>query len=111
MNALDDVLRAFTSGALTEASACFAHDGVYREVGKAPICGRAAIDAHFARFGASGRSWRFVVEIVVRGEGHACVVYRFATGGEGLQWHERDGCAIVRFGTGNLIAEWREYHG
>ncbi len=111
MNALQDVLRAFTSGALSEASACFAEDGVFREAGKAPIRGRAPIDAHFARFGDSGRSWRFFVEHVLRDEERACVEYRYATGGEGEPWRERDGCAIVRFGKGNLIAEWREYHG
>jgi ketosteroid isomerase-like protein len=111
MNALHDVLRAFTSGALAEAAACFSEDGIFREAGKPALRGRATIDAHFAQFGNAGRSWRFFVEHVLRDDERACVEYRYATGGEGEPWRERDGCAIVRFGRDNLIAEWREYKG
>jgi ketosteroid isomerase-like protein len=111
MSALQNVLRAFASGALADASACFAEDGSYREAGRPAIRGRALIDAHFQRFAASGRNWQFFVDHVLHDDTRACVEYRFATGGEGEPRRERDGCATVRFGEGGFIAEWREYQG
>ena len=112
MTALTTVLEAFTRGALGEAAACFAQDGIYREAHRAPIHGHDAIAAHFASFAGSGVAWRFTVDDVMIDGNRACVVYRFAMPeGEGKPWRERAGCATIRIDERGLIAEWREYEG
>ncbi|MEA2687873.1 MAG: SnoaL-like domain [Candidatus Eremiobacteraeota bacterium] len=109
---LASVLDAFARGKLAEAAERFAEHASYREVRKAPVLGRAAIAAEFARFAASGVPFRFEVDDVIANADRACVVYRFAVpGGSGEPWRERAGCAIVRFDDCGQIAEWREYEG
>jgi len=112
--ALASVLDAFARGELAGVADRFAEDGAYREARKAPIRGRAAIAAEFARFAESGVPFRFEVDDVIASADRACVVYRFATpapGGDGQSWRERAGCATVRFDGSGHIAEWREYDG
>ncbi|GAC1659867.1 MAG: hypothetical protein NVS4B13_06120 [Candidatus Elarobacter sp.] len=114
MNAdtLASVLDAFTRGELGAVADRFARDGAYREAHGAPVRGRDAIAAEFARYAASGVAFRFDVDDVIATGLRACVVYRFATpGGDGEPWRERAGCAIVRFDGCGHIAEWREYEG
>jgi ketosteroid isomerase-like protein len=113
-NALASVLDAFARGELGNAAAGFAQDGAYREARKAPVIGREAIAAEFARYAASSVPFRFEVDDVIASGDRACVVYRFATPpteGDGEPWRERAGCATVRFDESGLIAEWREYEG
>jgi ketosteroid isomerase-like protein len=106
------VLDAFAAGDLERAAAWFAEDAIYRERGRDPVRGRAAIAQHFRRFGSSSAGWKFVVQDALREGDRACVMYRFSSaGGKGEPWRERDGCATVRFDKGGLIAEWREYQG
>jgi ketosteroid isomerase-like protein len=107
---LASVLDAFACGELGGVAARFAEHGAYWEARKAPVRGRAAIAAEFARFSASGVPFRFEVDDVIASADRACVVYRFATPeGSGEPWRERAGCAIVRFDECGQIAEWREY--
>jgi ketosteroid isomerase-like protein len=110
--ALERVLSTFSRGELNGAAGAFAANGVYREARKAPVAGRDAIAAHFARFGATGVPFRFTVDDVIANGDRACVAYRFAVpGGDGEPWRERAGCATVRIDADGLIAEWREYEG
>jgi ketosteroid isomerase-like protein len=110
-DALATLLDAFERRDLAAAAGCFADDAAYREPRKAPVLGRVAIAAHFARFAAAGRDWRFEVDEVISNGQRACVVYRFAAGGGGESSRERAGCATVRFDVHGRIAEWREYDG
>ena len=105
---LDALLAAVSAGDLREAAACFAAEGRYQEAAHAPIVGRDAIAAHFARFAAQGRRWRFIVDEVFGEANRACVVYRYAEG-EGAGGRERAGVAIIRLAADGSIAEWREY--
>ncbi len=108
--ALVRVLDAFARRAPAEALGSFTADALYQEARKAPLRGRDAIGAHFARFAAAGRDWRFVLDDVIAQERRACVVYRFALSeGPGEPVRERAGCATVRLDDRGLIAEWREY--
>ena len=110
-DALTAVLGAFSRGSVDGVASHFADDGAYREARKAPLCGRAAIAAEFARFAAAG-PFRFEVDEVIASGDRACVVYRFAVpGGAGEPWRERAGCATVRIDQQGRIAEWREYEG
>jgi ketosteroid isomerase-like protein len=110
--ALATVLDLFTAGEVEGAAANFAEDATYQEPRKAPIRGRAAIAAEFARFAATGVPFRIVVDDAFTDGKSACVVYRFqVAGGEGEPWRERAGCATVRFDEGGRIAAWREYEG
>jgi len=110
--ALATVLDLFRAGEVDGAAGCFAEDATYQEPRKAPIRGREAIAAEFARFAATGVPFRVVVDDVFRDGKSACVVYRFqVAGGEGEPWRERAGCATVRFNEGGRIAAWREYEG
>jgi ketosteroid isomerase-like protein len=109
--ALANVLGAFARRDLAGAAAAFAEDGVYREARKPAVRGRAAVAAYFARFAASGAAWEFVVDDVLADGDRACVVYRFAAGGDGEARRERAGCALVRFDGRGQIAQWREYEG
>ncbi len=109
--ALATLLDAFERGDLAAAAACFAEAGAYREPRKAAVQGRDAIAAHFARFAAGGRDWRFHVDAVISDGVRACVVYRFAAEGAGEAGRERAGCATVVFDDHGRIAEWREYEG
>ena len=110
--ALATVLDLFAAGELDGAAENFAEEATYQEPRKAPICGREAIAAEFARFGATGVPFRIVVDDVIGDGTSACVVYRFrVAGGEGEPWRERAGCATVRFDEGGRIAAWREYEG
>ena len=109
---LRTLLEAFERGDLSVVTDCFCEDATYREARRAPLCGRAAIGQHFARWTSSGVPWRFTVDEVIEAGRRACVVYTFAVGGgAGEPWRERAGCALVRFGERSLIAEWREYEG
>jgi ketosteroid isomerase-like protein len=109
---LASVLGSFARGELGGVAERFAEHGAYREARKAPVRGRAAVAAEFARFAASGVPFRFEVDDVIVSADRACVVYRFVTpGGSGEPWRERAGCAIVRFDECGQIAEWREYDG
>jgi ketosteroid isomerase-like protein len=110
-DALATLLDAFERRDLDAAAGCFAADAAYREPRRAPVLGRAAIAAHFARFAAAGRDWRFEVEEVISNGRRACVVYRYAAEGGGEAGRERAGCATVRFNEHGRIAEWREYEG
>lgn len=109
---LTAAVAAFERGDLTAAAACFVPDATYREAGRAPIRGRAAIAAHFAQFAASPVAWAFAADDVIRSGRLASVVYRFrmAKGGDGPE-RERAGCAVVRLDESGLIIEWREYAG
>jgi ketosteroid isomerase-like protein len=112
VDAVESVLAAFESGTLSAAAACFAAGATYREARRDPIRGRDAIGAWFERFEASGATWRFTVDDVIRDGTRACVAYRFAVlGGTSEPARERAGCAIVRVDDCGLIAEWREYEG
>ena len=112
VDALDTVLAAFESGTLAGAAACFAADSAYREAHRDAIRGRDAIAAWFDGFAASGTTWRFSVDDVIRDGARACVSYRFVVfGGTGDSARERAGCAIVRIDQSGLITEWREYDG
>ena len=108
-DALATLLDAFERRDLAGAAGCFADDAAYREPRKAPVLGRAAITAHFARFAAAGRDWRFEVDEIITNGRRACVVYRYAAEGGGEVGRERAGCATVRFDVHGRIAEWREY--
>jgi ketosteroid isomerase-like protein len=109
---LSAVLDAFARGSVDGVADRFAENGAYCEVRKAPIRGRVAIAAEFARFAAAGIPFRFEVDDVLASGDRACVVYRFATpGGDGEPWRERAGCATVRLDERGQIAEWREYEG
>ncbi len=111
-DALVTLLDAYERGDLAAAADCFADDAAYREPRKAPVLGRAAIAAHFARFAAAaGRSWCFEVDEVISNDRSACVVYRYAAEGGGETRRERAGCATVRFNEHGRITEWREYEG
>jgi predicted ester cyclase len=106
---IDELVGAWQSGDAHRATAFFAPDGVYHEAGRAPIAGREAIFAHFARFFRDGPAWRFDIdEIIVEGE-RAAVRYRFEVNADGT-WRSRDGCAIVHR-AGGLVTLWREYQG
>jgi hypothetical protein len=106
------VLDAFSRGSVDGVAERFAETGAYCEARAAPVLGRDAIAARFARFAAGGVPFRFSVDDVFTSGSRACVVYRFATpGGAGEPWRERAGCAIVRFEECGQIAEWREYEG
>ena len=108
--ALAPVLDAFTRGELAGVAGHFSETAVYGEARKAPIRGRAAVEAEFARFAASAVPFRFVVDEVLANGDRACVVYRFAVpGGAGEPWRERAGCAVVRFDERAQITEWLEY--
>jgi ketosteroid isomerase-like protein len=108
--ALARVLDAFARGALAEALASFAADALYQEARKAPLRGRDAIGAHFARFAAAGPDWRFTVDEVIAQDRRACVIYRFGVSeGQGEPVRERAACATVRLDGSGLVAEWREY--
>lgn len=108
--ALARALDAFARGAQAEALASFAPDALYREAHRAPLRGREAVAAHFARFAAAGPDWRFTVDDVIAQDERACVVYRFAMSeGPGEPVRERAGCATVRLDGSGLIAEWLEY--
>ena len=110
--ALASVLDAFARGDLAVAAAGFAEHAVYREARKPALHGRAAVAAHFARFGTSGIAWTFHLDDVIADAGRACVAYRFAmTEGDGKGRLERAGCALVRLDERGQIAEWREYEG
>jgi ketosteroid isomerase-like protein len=109
---LQVALDAFSARDLERASACFATDGVYREVRREPVRGRAAIAEHFASFAASGVAWQFTFDDVIVAEDRACIVYRFSMAeGEAQPGRERAGCAIVHLDAHGQIAEWREYEG
>jgi ketosteroid isomerase-like protein len=109
---LDEMLRAFVDQDLARASACFAEEGVYRELRRQPVRGRAAIAEHFAHFTASGVAWQFVLDDVIAAADRACVVYRFSLAeGQGRPGRERAGCAVVHLDARGQIAEWREYEG
>jgi ketosteroid isomerase-like protein len=109
---LDAMVQAFVERDLVRASACFSNDAVYREIRRAPLCGRAAIAEHFAAFTASGVAWRFVLDDVIVAADRACVVYRFFMAeGQGGPGRERAGCALVHLDARGQIAEWREYEG
>jgi hypothetical protein len=84
---------------------------VYREAGREPLIGRAAITGHFTRFFRDGPVWRFEVDDIFTSGVRACVVYRFAVKGPGVEWRERAGCAVVGFDPSGSIAVWREYEG
>ena len=106
------MLELFTAGQVAGAAENFAEDATYREPRKAPIRGREAIAAEFARFAATGVPFRIVVDDVIGDGTSACVVYRFqVAGGEGEPWRERAGCATVRFDERGHIGAWREYEG
>lgn len=106
------VLDTFRRGEVDGVAERFAEDAEYRETRKAPIRGRAAIAAEFARYAAAGTTFRFIVDDVFATADRACVVYRFATpGGADGPWRERAGCATVRFDERGQITEWREYEG
>ena len=110
-DALTAVLELFASGALADAAGRFAADATYQEAGQAPIRGRDAIRARFDGFAASGVTWTFTVDEVIRNGLSACVVYRFAVfGGASESQRERAGCAVVRCESGHIVA-WREYQG
>ncbi|HEV3087758.1 MAG TPA: nuclear transport factor 2 family protein [Candidatus Elarobacter sp.] len=111
VDTLATLLDAFGHRDLAGAVGCFAEDGAYREPRKPALVGRDAIAAHFARFAAAGRDWRFEVDAVISDGRSACVVYRFAAEGGGDRGRERAGCATVRFDEHGRIAEWREYEG
>lgn len=105
-------LDAFARGVPADALPSFADGAYYAEAGKPPLRGRAAIEAEFARFAATGAPFRFTVEDAIVDGNRACVEYRFAvaTGDDGT-WRERAGCATVRFDDRGRIEEWREYEG
>jgi limonene-1,2-epoxide hydrolase len=104
---IDELVRAWQSGDAHRAAAFFAPDGIYHESGRAPLVGREAIFAHFARFFRDGPAWRFDIdEVIVQGE-HAAITYRFAVNTEGT-WRNNEGCAIVHSAYG-LVTLWREY--
>ncbi|HEX3465889.1 MAG TPA: nuclear transport factor 2 family protein [Candidatus Elarobacter sp.] len=110
--ALATVLDLFTAGELDGAAASFSEDATYQEPRKAPIRGREAIAAEFARYAEGGVPFRVEVEELIVDGNRACVAYTFKTGGgEGQPWRERAGCATVRFDEGGRIAAWREYDG
>lgn len=106
---LMELVSAWRAGDALRASAFFAEDGVYHEVGREPVRGRNEIATYFTRFFRDGPAWQFEIQdIIVEGE-RAAVAYRFAIHtSDG--WHELAGCALVRR-EGGSIAEWREYHG
>jgi ketosteroid isomerase-like protein len=109
---LQSMLDAFREHDLMRAGECFALDAVYRELRREPVCGRAAITEHFARFTASGIAWQFAVDDVIVSGDRACVVYRFTMAeGAGRPGRERAGCAVVHLDARGQIAEWREYEG
>jgi ketosteroid isomerase-like protein len=109
---LTALLDAFARADLAGAAASFAEDATYNEARKAAVRGRAAIEAEFARFEATGIPFRFTVDEVIAEGTRACVVFRFAVGGgDGEPWRERAGCATVRFDERGQIHEWREYEG
>ena len=111
-DALTMLLEAFASGALSGAAACFATDATYQEAGRPPIRGRDAIAAWFEGFAASGMTWRFTVDEVIRNASAACIVYRFEIfGGSGEPQRERAGCALVRCDERGQVIAWREYQG
>ncbi len=98
------------------ACAHFAHDARYVEAKRETLVGRAAIEAHFARFFHHVPSFRFVVDAVVVEEARAVVLYKFgvtrrvgSAGSDFLQT-ERDGCAFVVV-RNDGIALWKEYEG
>ena len=112
VDALETVLAAFESGALADAAACFAANATYHEARRDPIRGHDAIAAWFDGFAASGMTWRFTVDEIIRDGARACVTYRFTVlGGGSDPARERAGCAVVRIDQRGLIAEWREYEG
>ncbi|MBD5605640.1 MAG: nuclear transport factor 2 family protein [Candidatus Eremiobacteraeota bacterium] len=107
---LDGLFAAWRTGDALRSAAHFDVDGVYREAGREPITGRAAIVAHFTHFFRDGPRFTFVVdETIVEGD-RAAVRFRFSIAGPDETWRERDGCAFVAFSDGT-IAEWREYGG
>jgi ketosteroid isomerase-like protein len=111
-DSLATVLAAFARGDLDAAAAGFAEDAEYREARKPALRGQAAVAAHFARFAASGATWKFLLDDVIADGDRACVVYRFlGPEGEGERRLERAGCALVRLDDRGHIAQWREYEG
>jgi ketosteroid isomerase-like protein len=105
------LIAAWLAGDALRAAAHFAPAAEYREAGREPLRGRDAIAAHFTRFFRDGPAWRFEVDSLFASGPHACVVYRFAVKGPGVEWRERAGCAVVGFDADGSIAAWHEYEG
>jgi len=105
------LIAAWLAGDALRAAAHFAPTAEYREAGREPLRGRDAIAAHFTRFFRDGPAWLFEVDALFASGPHACVVYRFAVKGPGVEWRERAGCAVVGFDTDGAIAGWHEYEG
>jgi len=110
-DALRSLIAAWQTGDALRAAAHFAPEAQYREAGREPLRGRDAIVAHFTRFFRDGPAWRFDVDELFASGLHACVVYRFAIKGPGVEWRERAGCAVVGFDPSGSIIDWREYEG
>ena len=108
--ALAGLFDAWRSGDALRASAYFAADSAYAEMGRAPIVGRDAIVRHFTKFFRDGPRFEFLVDETLVDGDRAAVRYRFAIFDERGQRNERSGCAFVGFLDGAIV-EWREYEG
>lgn len=108
---LQRLVDAWHAGDAGGAAALFAQDAVYREPGREPLRGRAAIRDFMREFFANGSAVRVVVgDVLVDGE-TAFVAFTFAMRGEGgAPRQTMEMGALVRFGEG-YITEWREYRG
>lgn len=107
---LDQLFAAWRRGDALRSAAHFAPDATYREAGRDPLVGRAAIVEHFTKFFRDGPRWEFHAdETIVEGD-RAAIAYRFAIVSDEGPWRERSGCAFVVFADGT-IAQWREYEG
>jgi uncharacterized protein (TIGR02246 family) len=107
---LAGLFAAWRTGDALRSAAHFCLDGVYREAGREPLAGRAAIIEHFTRFFRDGPRFEFFPDDVIVEGDRAAVRYRFATLSDTHGRVEREGCAFVTFRDGT-IAEWREYEG
>ncbi|TAM89066.1 nuclear transport factor 2 family protein [bacterium] len=106
---LQRLVDAWHAGDADAAASLFAQDAGYREAGREPLRGRAAIRDFMRGFFAGGSAVRMVVgDVLVDGE-TAFVTFTFAmrgAGGTARQTMEMG--ALVRFGDG-YVTEWREY--
>ena len=107
---LDSLFTAWRRGDALLSGAHFAIDGTYREAGREPIVGRAAIVEHFTAFFRDGPRYEFTLEEAIVEGDTAAVAYRFSIEAVRGTWRERPGCALVRFADGT-ITHWREYEG
>jgi len=108
---LRSLVDAWRAGDALRAAAHFSPEAVYREAGREPLMGRAAIAAHFTRFFRDGPLWEFLVDDIIASGERAVVVYRFSVKGPDGEWRERAGTAVVRFDQSGSVAAWREYEG